>query len=132
MDDDIINTIKTKLNELEEKSKLYKLKRYEKKMMKKYRNMLLSNDKKELIVEKMKEDQKIFEKSIQEENSNFYKEKKLIEKEKKEIIKSIEYNTKIKIVENDKKYKMLLSHLDSIQNDKKKLIDFFKNTNYFY
>ena len=132
MDDDIINTIKTKLNELEEKSKLYKLKRYEKKMMKKYRNMLLSNDKKELIVEKMKEDQKIFEKSIQEENSNFYKEKKLIEKEKKEIIKSIEYNTKIKIGENDKKYKMLLSHLDSIQNDKKKLIDFFKNTNYFY
>ena len=132
MDDDIINTIKTKLNELEEKSKLYKLKRYEKKMMKKYRNMLLSNDKKELIVEKMKEDQKIFEKSIQEENSNFYMEKKLIEKEKKEIIKSIEYNTKIKIVENDKKYKMLLSHLDSIQNDKKKLIDFFKNTNYFY
>lgn len=132
MDDDIISTIKVKLNELEEKSKLYKLKRYEKNMMKKYRNILLSGDKKELIVEKMKEDQKIFEKSIQDENANFYREKELIEKEKKEMIKSIENNKKIKIIENEKKYKMLLSYLDSIQNDKKKLIDFFKNTNYFY
>ena len=38
MDDDIISTIKVKLNELEEKSKLYKLKRYEKNMMKKHIN----------------------------------------------------------------------------------------------
>ena len=131
MENDIINTIKTKLYELEEKSRFYKLKRFEKNLMKKYRNILLSNDKKGLIDEKIKENQKKFENNIREENENFYREKELIEKEKKETIKSIETNKKSKINENEKKYKKLLSHLDTIKNDKKKLIEFFKNYNYF-
>lgn len=131
MENDIINTIKTKLYELEEKSRVYKLKRFEKNLMKKYRNILLSNDKKGLIDEKIKENQKQFENNIREENENFYREKELIEKEKKEKIKSIETNTKSKIDENEKKYKKLFSHLDTIKNDKKKLIEFFKNYNYF-
>ena len=131
MENDIINTIKTKLYELEEKSRFYKLKRFEKNLMKKYRNILLSNDKKALIDEKIKENQKKFENNIREENENFYREKELIEKEKKEKIKSIETNTKSIIDENEKKYKKLLSHLDTIKNDKKKLIEFFKNSNYF-
>jgi hypothetical protein len=131
MENDIINTIKTKLYELEEKSRFYKLKRFEKNLMKKYRNILLSNDKKALIDEKIKENQKKFENNIREENENFYREKELIEKEKKETIKSIETNKKSKINENEKKYKKLLSHLDTIKNDKKKLIEFFKNSNYF-
>ena len=130
MENDIINTIKTKLYELEEKSRVYKLKRFEKNLMKKYRNILLSNDKKGLIDEKIKENQKKFENNIREENENFYREKELIEKEKKEKIKSIETNTKSIIDENEKKYKKLLSHLDTIKNDKKKLIEFFKNSNY--
>ena len=131
MENDIINTIKTKLYELEEKSRVHKLKRFEKNLMKKYRNILLSNDKRGLIDEKIKENQKKFENNIREENENFYREKELIEKEKKEKIKSIETNTKSKIDENEKKYKKLLSHLDTIKNDKKKLIEFFKNYNYF-
>lgn len=131
MENDIINTIKTKLYELEEKSRVYKLKRFEKNLMKKYRNILLSNDKRGLIDEKIKENQKKFENNIREENENFYREKELIEKEKKETIKSIETNKKSKINENEKKYKKLLSHLDTIKNDKKKLIEFFKNYNYF-
>lgn len=131
MENDIINTIKTKLYELEEKSRVYKLKRFEKNLMKKYRNILLSNDKRGLIDEKIKENQKKFENNIREENDNFYREKELIEKEKKEKIKSIETYTKSKIDENEKKYKKLLSHLDTIKNDKKKLIEFFKNYNYF-
>ena len=131
MENDIINTIKTKLYELEEKSRVYKLKRFEKNLMKKYRNILLSNDTKGLIAEKIKENQKKFENNIREENENFYREKELIEKEKKETIKSIETNKKSKINENEKKYKKLLSHLDTIKNDKKKLIEFFKNSNYF-
>jgi len=131
MENDIINTIKTKLYELEEKSRVYKLKRFEKNLMKKYRNILLSNDKRGLIDEKIKENQKKFENNIREEKENFYREKELIEKEKKEKIKSIETNTKSKIDENEKKYKKLLSHLDTIKNDKKKLIEFFKNYNYF-
>ena len=125
MENDIINTIKTKLYELEEKSRFYKLKRFEKNLMKKYRNILLSNDKKALIDEKIKENQKKFENNIREENENFYREKELIEKEKKETIKSIETNKKSKINENEKKYKKLLSHLDTIKNDKKKVIRFF-------
>ena len=36
MENDIINTIKTKLYELEEKSRVYKLKRFEKNLMKKF------------------------------------------------------------------------------------------------
>ena len=131
MENDIINTIKTKLYELEEKSRVYKLKRFEKNLMKRYRNILLSNDKRGLIDEKIKENQKKFENNIREENENFYREKELIEKEKKEKIKSIETDTKSKIDENEKKYKKLLSHLDTIKNDKKKLIEFFKNYNYF-
>ena len=131
MENDIINTIKTKLYELEEKSRVYKLKRFEKNLMKKYRNILINNDKKRLNDEKIKEKQKKFENNIREENENFYREKELIEKEKKEKIKSIETNTKSIIDENEKKYKKLLSHLDTIKNDKKKLIEFFKNYNYF-
>ena len=126
MENDIINTIKTKLYELEEKSRVYKLKRFEKNLMKKYRNILLSNDKKGLIDEKIKENQKKFENNIREENENFYREKELIEKEKKEKIKSIETDTKSKIDENEKKYKKLLSHLDTIKNDKKQIY-FLKN-----
>ncbi len=131
MESNIQNIIKTKLNELEEKSKLYKLKRYEKKLMKKYRNILLLNDKKELIIEKMKESEKNFEKTIKEENENFSKEKEIIIKEKKESIKLIERNKKCKINESNKKYRNILAYLDSIKNDKNKLIQFFQNTHYF-
>lgn len=131
MESNIQNIIKTKLNELKEKSKLYKLRRYEKKMMKKYRNILLLNDKKELIIEKMKESEKNFEKKIKEENENFAKEKEIIIKEKKESIKLIEQNKKFKINESNKKYRNILAYLDSIKNDKNKLIQFFQNTHYF-
>jgi hypothetical protein len=124
--------IKKKLKELEEKSELYKLKRYEKNCMKKYRNILFYNDKKELIVEQMKQNQKKFEKKLKEENEIFIKEKEIILKEKKETIKLIE-NKKINTIqENNKKYKNIISYLDSIKNDRKKLIEFFQNNiNYF-
>lgn len=124
--------IKKKLKELEEKSELYKLKRYEKNCMKKYRNILFYNDKKELIVEQMKQNQKKFEKKLKEENEIFIKEKENISKEKKETIKLIE-NKKINTIkENNKRYKNIISYLDSIKNDRKKLIEFFQNNiNYF-
>ena len=110
MDSEIENIIKNKLNELEEKSKLYRLKRYEKKLMKKYRNILKPNNKKELIFEKIKENEKKFEKQIKEENQNFNKEKEIIIKEK---------------------YYNIMSYLESIKSDKKKLIEFFKDNKYF-
>ena len=131
MESNIEDIIQTKLTRLEEKSKLYKLKRYEKNLMKKYRNLLSAKDKKELAIEKMKETDKKFEQKIKEENHNFEKEKKMIIKEKKETIRQIEHDKKTKIDENNKKYRNLLSYLDTIKNDKKKLIEFFKNSNYF-
>jgi hypothetical protein len=131
MESNIEDIIQTKLTRLEEKSKLYKLKRYEKNLMKKYRNLLSTKDKKELAIEKMKETDKKFEQKIKEENHNFEKEKKMIIKEKKETIRQIEHDKKTKIDENNKKYRNLLSYLDTIKNDKKKLIEFFQNSNYF-
>lgn len=131
MESNIEDIIQTKLARLEEKSKLYKLKRYEKNLMKKYRNLLSAKDKKELAIEKMKETDKKFEQKIKEENHNFEKEKKMIIKEKKETIRQIEHDKKTKIDENNKKYRNLLSYLDTIKNDKKKLIEFFQNSNYF-
>jgi len=125
--------IKKKLKELEEKSKLYKLKRYEKNSIKKYKKILFYNDKKDIIVEKMKQNQKKFEKKLKEENEIFIKEKEIILKEKKETIKLIENKKVNTIQENNKKYKNILSYLDSIKNDRKKLIEFFQNnfSNYF-
>ena len=131
MESNIVNIIQDKLTQLEDKSKLYKLKRYEKNLMKKYRNLLSAKDKKELAIEKMKETDKKFEQKIKEENHNFEKEKKMIIKEKKETIRQIEHDKKTKIDENNKKYRNLLSYLDTIKNDKKKLIEFFQNSNYF-
>lgn len=131
MESNIEDIIQTKLTRLEEKSKLYKLKRYEKNLMKKYRNLLSVKDKKELTIEQMKETDKKFDQKIKEENHNFEKEKKMIIKEKKETIRQIEHDKKTKIDENNKKYRNLLSYLDTIKNDKKKLIEFFQNSNYF-
>jgi len=123
--------IREKLKELEEKSELYRLKRYEKKEMKKYRKILFSIDKKELIVEYIKENQKKTEEKIKEENEIFIKEKENILKEKNETIKYIEDNKINKINENNIKFKNIISYLESIKNDKKKLIDYFRNLNYF-
>ena len=55
MESNIVNIIQDKLTQLEDKSKLYKLKRYEKNLMKKYRNLLSVKDKKELTIEQMME-----------------------------------------------------------------------------
>lgn len=127
MESETKEIIKKKLEDLEEKSKLYRLKRYEKNCIKKYRRMLFSEDKKELIIEQIKQSQKKFEKNLKEENDIFIKEKENIEKEKKNTIKLIEDKKVNTIKEDNKKYKNILSYLDSIKNDKKKLIEFFKN-----
>ena len=124
--------IEKKLKALEEKNKLYKLKRYEKKCMKKYRNILFNDNKKYLIAEQMKQSQKNFEKKLKEENEIFIREKKVILKEKDETIKLIEDKKINTIQESNSKYKNIISYLDSIKNDRKKLIEFFQNNfNYF-
>ena len=85
------------------------------------------NDKNELIVEAIKENQKIFENQVKEEKENFAMEKERIINEKKAQIKQIEIDKKKEINENNKKFKDLISYLDSIKNDKQKIIEFFQN-----
>ena len=88
------------------------------------------NDKNELIVEAIKENQKIFENQVKEEKENFAREKERIINEKKAQIKQIEIDKKKEINENNKKFKDLISYLDSIKNDKQKIIEFFQNNNF--
>lgn len=88
------------------------------------------NDKNELIAEAIKESQKKFENQVKEEKENFAREKERIINEKKAQIKQIEIDKKKEINENNKKFKDLISYLDSIKNDKQKIIEFFQNNNF--
>lgn len=88
------------------------------------------NDKNELIAEAIKESQKKFENQVKEEKENFAREKERIINEKKAQIKQIEIDKKKEINENNKKFKDLISYLDSIKNDKQKIIEFFQNSNF--
>ena len=115
-----------RFNELQDKSKLFKLKRYEKNEMKQLRKVLFFQDKKEIHSFIMESKKKELDTQIKNENENYEKEKEKIIKEKNESIKNIESNKKKTIKEANKKYKNLLSYLDSIRNDREKILEFFK------
>ena len=91
----------------------------------------LSDEKKELIIQAINQSQKKYEKEAKDEEEKFKKEKDNIIKQKNEEIKKIENNTKKEIEKENKKHKDLLSYLDSIKNDRDKLIEFLQNKNYF-
>ena len=120
------NEILKRYNELLNKSKLYKLKRYEKIEMKKLRKVIFFLDRKKIHNKIMEKKKKEFEVQIKKENENFEKEKEKIIKEKNESIQNIESNKKRAIKEINIKYKNLFTYLDSIKNDKEKLLEFFK------
>ena len=120
------NEIKKRYNELLNKSKLYKLKRHEKNEMKKMRKVLFFLDKKEIHNKIMEKKKKEFELQIKKENENFEKEKEKIIKEKNESIQNIESNKIRAIKEINIKYKNLFTYLESIKNDKEKILEFFK------
>ena len=91
----------------------------------------LSDEKKELIIQAINQSQKKYEKEAKDEEEKFKKEKDNIIRQKNEEIKKIENNTKKEIEKENKKHKDLLSYLDSIKNDRDKLIEFLQNKNYF-
>ena len=91
----------------------------------------LSDEKKELIIQAINQSQKKYEKEAKDEEEKFKKEKDNIIRQKNEEIKKIENNTKKEIEQENKKHKDLLSYLDSIKNDRDKLIEFLQNKNYF-
>ena len=91
----------------------------------------LSDEKKELIIQAINQSQKKYEKEAKDEEEKFKKEKDNIIRQKNEELKKIENNTKKEIEKENKKHKDLLSYLDSIKNDRDKLIEFLQNKNYF-
>ena len=91
----------------------------------------LSDEKKEIIIQAINQSQKKYEKEAKDEEEKFKKEKDNIVRQKNEEIKKIENNTKKEIEKENKIHKDLLSYLDSIKNDRDKLIEFLQNKNYF-
>ena len=90
-----------------------------------------SDEKKEIIIQAINQSQKKYEKEVKDEEEKFKKEKENIINQKTEEIKKIERNKKKEIEKENKKHKDLLSYLDSIKNDRDKLIEFLQNKNYF-
>ena len=69
--------------------------------------------------------------NIKKEMEILESEKKLIEREKEESIKKLENEKQNAIKANDEKYDEILSYLNSIKNDKDKLIEFLNSKNIF-
>ncbi len=127
--DEEYQKIENEYNKLKEKNLLYKLKRWEKILMNKLGKILdkfkLFKDYKEEI---KKQNDEINE-NIKREMESLEVEKKLIEKEKEESIKKLEIEKQNSIKANDKKYEEILAYLNSIKNDREKLIEFLNSKN---
>ena len=126
-----VEGIQSEYNRLNEKSLLYKLKRWEIKLMKKLRKLYLNIT---LIFEQKKEikrQNQILNEEIKKEMDNLEIEKKEIIQEKEESIKKLEIEKAKLIKEDDKKFTEILSYLDSIKNDRNKLIEFLTRKKIF-
>ena len=127
MDFDDIDEMRKKYEELNNKKSMFKLKRYEKNLLKKY-NKYFSN---EGFVKQIEEERNIYNEKIAKGNIEYLNEKERLRKEKEECIKKIENETNSIIQENKKKYEKLFNYLNEIKNDKVKLIEYFKNPTIF-
>lgn len=116
--------LKKKLEELKHKIISFFLR---KKGNSKTDEQISDNNKKEFFLEYFKEKQKKYEQQIKEENENFIREKAIILKNKNERIKQIEADKKKEIDESNKKYRNIFTYLESIKNDKNKLIEYFQS-----
>ena len=126
-----VDSIQSEYNRLHEKSLLYKLKRWEKKLMKKLKKLYLNIT---FIFEQKKEikrQNQILNEEIKKEMDNLEIEKKEIIQEKEESLKKLEIEKAKLIKEDDKKFTEILSYLDSIKNDRNKLIEFLSRKKIF-
>lgn len=87
--------------------------------------------KKGMIMESINQSQKKYEKEVKDEEEKFKKEKTIILIQKNDEIKKIENNKKKEIAQDNKRHKNLLAYLDSIKNDKNKIIEFLQNKNFY-
>ena len=129
MDDKPIEDKKKLLEDLEDKSLLYKLKRWEKKILNYLRSLFYKNEKMKEHLKKMEEQKRDFDEKVKNENDNFERISKEIENKKKRELNLIEENKNQKIENNTQKYNNIISYLEIIKNDRKKLIEFFNNYN---
>ena len=131
MKEEEFKSIEEQYNKLKEKSLLYKLKRWEKILMQKLGNIIshfkLLKDYKDEIKKQNDE----LNENIKKEMKIFEADKKMIELEKKESINKLENEKQSAIKANDEKYGEILSYLNSIKNDRDKLIEFLNSKNIF-
>jgi hypothetical protein len=119
--------IKEEYDRMVEKSLYYKLKRWEKNLMKKLRSFYLSLKYIKEYREEIKRQNEKHNEDIKKEMDSFEKEKEEIINRKNESIKQIEIKKQNLITENDTKYKKIITYLEEIKNDKNKLIEFLSD-----
>ena len=131
MKEEEFKSIEEQYNKLKEKSLLYKLKRWEKILMQKLGNIIsrfkLFKDYKDEIKKQNDE----LNENIKKEMEILEVDKKMIELEKEESINKLENEKQSAIKANDEKYGENLSYLNSIKNDRDKLIEFLNSNNIF-
>lgn len=104
---------------------------WEKQFLKSLRKKYFENNYYLEHIEKMEEQEIELNEKIKKENDTYEKLKKQMEEEKNKAINLIELNKKNTIEENKKKYRDLISYLETIKNNKEKLIEFF-NKSYLF
>lgn len=120
--------IKT-LEELEKKILYYKLKRWEKKLLKYLKKLLFLDLKKKEHINIMENKKIKYEEKIKYKNKKYEKLNNKIMEEKNKAIKSKEEDKIQKIEKNKEKYDNLIEYLESIKNDKEKLMAYFSEAN---
>ena len=119
------------LEKLEEKSFYYKLKRWEIKIFKYLKNLFYKDKNVKEHIKNMEKQKIEFNQEIIKENSNYEKLSQEIEEEKKREINKIEEEKNKTIEKEEKEYNDLISYLESIKDDKEKIIEFFQKGQYF-
>jgi len=108
-----------------EENLLSKLKKWEKTILYYIKNLFFKDEKTKEHMKRMEEQKQYFNDEVKKENDNYEKLSKEIEAETRKEINLLEENKNKIIEENNKKYNDLIMYLESIKNDKEKLIEFF-------
>lgn len=116
------------LEQLEEKNIYYRLKRWEIKIFKYLKNLFYKDQNIKEHFEKMEKQKIEFNQEIKKENTIYERLSQKIEEEKKREICRIEEEKNKTIEKKEKEYNDLISYLESIKDDKKKIIEFFQKT----
>ena len=123
--------IQDEYNKLKEKSLLYKLKRWEKILLQQLGNIISRFKLFKDFKEEIKKQNDELNENIKKEMEIFEADKKIIQQEKEESIKKLEDEKQNAIKANDEKYNEILTHINSIKNDREKLIEFLNSKNIF-